>query len=138
MNRKTILLGVLALLGVAAAARYLFFGTGGNQMPQRYSVNGVCLACKQEVTAGDYGIFDKFPLKCAKCNAQAVYNWHYCQTCNLRFVPVLAKTADGSPPPPPNMPPCPKCGGGATGTWDPNFYEGLKQGDLPLPPWPPK
>jgi len=134
--KKNLLLVSLAVVLLAGAAGYAYWRRDPGT-PTRYPVYGVCLACKQEGT-GEYGPDERPPVVCPHCGEQALYPWYICRSCAVRFVPALRPTGDGTPPALPLMPPCPKCGGTATGTWDPGFDEGVATGDMPLPPWPPK
>jgi predicted RNA-binding Zn-ribbon protein involved in translation (DUF1610 family) len=100
----------------------------------RYTVVGVCLACKQPAEVESSG--QAPPLTCPTCGEQAVLPWYHCSECRVRFV--LRPDQFDRTITPHNLPIplCPKCGGSCTGAWSVLCGDGQTVTDLPLPEWP--
>lgn len=135
--RRNIVLGGSVIVLFALAA-YLYFSRAGAQaeLPQEYTIDGVCLACQQEarITAS----FDEpAPSACPHCGERAVYPWMYCFDCKKRFIPNLEQRGSG-PPRYPIVPSCRACGSRNVGQYVPEDPLQKPIGDAPLPEWPPK
>ncbi len=137
-SAKKSLLVVAALAAVAVAGVMLMrsdSGSGGN-LPQQYSIDGVCLKC-HESGQFSYSAKQDQPLVCPKCGERAVYSWFYCNACKKRFVPKLQVRADGVAVIP-MVPACPACGSTDATPFIQEDPTQQPAGDTPLPAWPPK
>jgi len=136
--RRNILLGVTTVV-LLVAAGYLYFSRAGAEaeLPQEYTVDGVCLACGQEVHVVAK-ITDPQPYVCSSCGERAVYTWLYCYDCNKRFVPRLQASPGGGLPNLPVIPSCSECGSSNVSQYVPADATQQAVGDAPLPDWPPK
>ncbi|MCH7721257.1 MAG: hypothetical protein IH988_09775 [Planctomycetes bacterium] len=131
--RQRILLGV-AVAGLAVAA-YLFARAGREgRLPDRYTIEGVCLKCEQEAQI-TFDATNPQPFECADCGERSVYEWMYCFECKHRFVPKLVKRPD-QPPQFPMIPVCSDCGTQRVGAYLPIDPEQEPIGDHPLPEMP--
>lgn len=129
--------GVIAVALIAFAV-YRFGRAGGAApIPSQYTIEGVCLACKNEVRA-DASLNQPQPLRCPSCGQDAVYEWMYCNACKKRFVPNLARPDPQGPPRVPVVPSCSACGSTNVTAYIPEDPTQQPVGDAPLPPWPPK
>jgi hypothetical protein len=127
-----VILGGLVLVGVTIFRP----SRGAGDMPQTYTVQGVCLACQKE-GAGTMAVNDYPPLKCPACGKPALYTWFYCLSCNKRCVPALARPVPNGPLRLPLQPVCPACGSRDVRQWDPVMPEQQAAAALPLPKWEP-
>lgn len=139
MNESTRKWAGIAVGVVAVGLAVYFFSrnTGDkDKYPRQLTVDGVCLACKQEVKARIKAVSDFAPYDCPNCKEMAVYPWFYCDNCRKRFVPELIPGAghDGKPA----LPAAPKCSGCRSNLvmqYIPGFSP-PPAGDAPLPKWP--
>lgn len=133
-TNKNLILGAV-LLAVGGVAIYRFLGSSAKpSFPSEYTIQGVCLACNAE-TPLTQRIRERPPFACSKCNAKAVFPWHYCPKCRKRFVPPPAKGGDGVLRLP-IVPTCPGCNGTNATGFDPNDPEQTPVGDFALPALP--
>lgn len=134
--KRNILLGSVAV-GIFGLAAMLYFTRSnvGAQFPSRYTMEGVCVKCGEQVEAQyDAG---EIPVgSCPRCGTQTVYAWMFCFNCKKRFVPNLVPSSKGGPPMPPVVPVCTGCGSNHTGAWVPDDPERVSVADLPLPALP--
>ena len=133
-NLRNLILGATSV-GLLAVAGYLFTrNTKSTYLPDTFSMDGVCLACKQSGVV-TFGAGGREPYACPACMKVAFYGWKFCDGCKHRFVPALSRSSPGEPPRPPAIPICTKCGSSRTGAYTPEDPEQKSAGDAPLPPW---
>ena len=133
-KRNAVLIGIAAaLIGLAA---YRFVSAPGTKpdYPKRYTVQGVCLACKLDSEATQ-NVSERPPLECPKCRQRALFFWFYCPDCKKQFVPDLQRRADGTPGLPVVIT-CPGCRSAHGAQYEPKDPEQKPVGKLPLPKWP--
>lgn len=141
MNEKArqLVLGIVALMIVGVAIGLFFMRSEGDVTPDEFRVNGVCLACQEEVGV-EVSLSNPPPCKCPECGEVAVYRQYYCNDCQKVFVMPLTRRDRHGRPKPPRIPTCSDCGSGDVVVYpplDPNAPEPEIKERLPLPPWPP-
>lgn len=135
-KQRNVLLGTVAVVAVLVAL-YMFFGFGsGRTRPDTYAIQGVCLACQQEMEFS-YAAGEREPFKCSGCGEMALYPWMYCYDCRKLFVPNLVRAGDGEPLRFPGHPSCPACRTQHVGTYVPKMPTQKPDGKLTLPTWSP-
>ena len=132
-GRQPILLAV-AVVGLAVAAFLLARAGREGRLPDRYTVEGVCLKCGQEARI-TFGSANPQPFECDDCGERSVYEWMYCYDCKRRFVPKLVKRPD-QPPQFPMIPVCIDCGTQRVGAYVAIDPEQEPVGNLSLPELP--
>ena len=120
---------------LGTAAYLTIRSQGSGQLPDVFTIQGVCLACQKEGEA-KFEAEENPPLVCPLCGERAVFEWMFCQTCKKRFVPILETDPDGGPPHLPVVPVCLACGSNRTGSYIPQRPGYESEGDV-LPKWPP-
>jgi len=134
-GRLYLLIGVAVILVAAAGLYWTNRDPGVPKPTDTATIEGVCLACKQEVKA-TYHATERQPAVCPLCGERAVYGLHYCFDCKLRFVPNLEPAPDGGPPRKPIVTTCPVCGGSNVSGYIPIDPEQKDAELAPLPKWP--
>jgi len=136
-KNRQIALGAVALVVLVAAVIVTVARTSGGGGPSdTFTVDGICLACKQPVTA-KYHCSERLPAVCPLCGERAVYGTYYCFDCGRRFVPHLVPASDGGPPVMPMIPTCSACGGHNVVGYLPEDPDQRGAEWAPLPEWPP-
>lgn len=133
-KRNAILISVVVVVGGVAAYRFIAAPGSKPDYPKQYTVQGVCLACKQESEATQ-GVTERPPLECSKCRQRALFYWFYCPDCKKQFVPELQRRTDG-PAGLPVVITCPGCRSARGEQYEPKDPDQKPVGKLPLPKWP--
>ncbi len=136
MKSRQIGLTVVAVVLFAVAAALAFRAVKSRpRPPERFTIDGVCLACGKDVQV-EATVTRQPPLACPLCGKEAVYKWMYCPSCRRLFIPNLVDGPDGRKIPQP-FPPCTGCGEAGTMAYDPILLDSPPVGRVPLPKWPP-
>lgn len=131
-TKKVLLGGAAVLIFAAAVVLYVVRRPGGADLPTKYNYWGVCLETKEDIS-GEAPAGTTEPYANPKTGRPTVYSWWYCNNCQWRFVPELAKDSNGIPRAP-MAPRCPHCGGVSCGKWFPADPEQAEpKGKAPLP-----
>ncbi len=136
VNRQTV--GSWALVVIlAGVAAYMWFGRERpTALPKRFTIHGVCLACRKPVEI-EVELGQGEPYTCPHCGKQAVFEWLYCRNCRHRFIPQPVPDPAGSGlMRSPVIPVCPGCGSSDVAQWFPEDPDQKPVGDLPLPSLP--
>jgi DNA-directed RNA polymerase subunit RPC12/RpoP len=134
MNRRDLILGVIAaVLIIAAIGYYSSRPSVTAELPQEIKLNAACLACRQHVQMVA-GLRDPKPYECPECSERAVYPLLLCRDCGKHFVPNLERREESEFPKMPMMPSCPSCGSVNVGSY--LGTETIPADELVLPAWP--
>jgi DNA-directed RNA polymerase subunit RPC12/RpoP len=132
-GKERYLVGGAAVVIIALACYFILAKSGGgSRFHTRLGVDGVCLACKQEVKVQVNTTTDFAPYKCPRCNEQAVVGWMFCTNCKKRFVPALERKGDGQARLPDALR-CSGCKSPNVETFVPGLITQQPVGDVPLP-----
>jgi len=134
-GQRNLLFGGLAIVVLVLAG--VFFVRGQkttSEVPDTYSIYGVCLACKAEGQTS-FAHDERAPHRCDACDEMAVYPWYYCLDCQKRFVPNLYRRDPDGPLRVPRGATCTGCGSSNVTQYIEGMYKPV--GDVtPLPAWP--
>ena len=134
-NTKRIVLTTIALLGFGGAGFVAYRNfAGAGALPATLEGKGVCIACKQEVTA-KHSALEPEPLKCPACGEKSVFKWWYCSDCHRRFVP-KPELGEGGIVMLPMRPRCSGCSCESVTYFIEDFVDQSPIGDVELPRWP--
>lgn len=127
---------IAAIVVIVGSAYFIFRESAGQEKFSRVTtVEGICLACKQEVQSRVSTATDIPPYECPKCKQKAVLSWWYCHKCKKRIIPEVVRPAPGqigiAQPPR-----CAQCKSQMIEIYVPGFYTQTPTGDGPLPKFP--
>lgn len=134
-KRNTVFIIVSLLLIGFAGYRLMTANKAAAIVPKEFVGEGVCLACKQEVTL-KYDSGELPPFECPACGEKAAYLWMYCNECRHRFIPELVRLTPDAPPRPKPYFDCPNCGCTSYTNYRPDDEMQHVAGDAQLPHWP--
>ena len=96
-NTRQFVLGAIAVVLAGVVAVYYFTRSPAGPAPTGdVTLDGICLACQQDVMA-HYKVGEEMPALCPKCGERAVYDAFYCSACKLRVIRTWYHPARASP-----------------------------------------
>ncbi|MGE0478842.1 MAG: hypothetical protein AB7Q17_00090 [Phycisphaerae bacterium] len=133
-NRAT--WSAIAVVVILASGYWIFRDSVAQEkFARNVPLDGVCLACKHEVTSRVKTASDIPPYECPKCHQNAVLNWWYCGKCKKRIIPHVVKPSPGlvgiAQPPR-----CPICRSTTIEIFVPGLEWQRPTGDAALPTYP--